>query len=92
MGKNRLGIQQSKEEFEESEKNAKIKSRKNVDDLLSNIHKTIGEVKYGNIKAKNGFNGIINKKTKFTVGEGNKKEFVSRKKLTDFDFMGGMKF
>ena len=35
--------------------------------------------------AKHGFMGMVNKKTKFTVGEGGKKEFVNRKKVNVFD-------
>ena len=42
----------------------------------------------GNISARHGFSGTVSKKTKFTVGEGNKKEFVSRKKVNVFDVNG----
>lgn len=35
--------------------------------------------------AKNGYSGIVGKKTLFVVGEGNKKEFVSRKSVNVFD-------
>ena len=38
------------------------------------------------IQAKNGFMGLINNKTNFVVGEGNKKEFVSVKPKNNFDF------
>jgi len=35
--------------------------------------------------ARNGFSGIVNRKTLFTVGEGGKKEYVNRKKVNVFD-------
>jgi hypothetical protein len=37
------------------------------------------------ISAKDGFMGKVSMKTLFTVGEGNKKEFVSRKQINIFD-------
>ena len=56
-------------------------------DILVSNRGTVGRTEFidEDIEARRGFMGMVNKKTKFTVGEGNKKEFVSRKKVNVFD-------
>ncbi len=59
------------------------------DDAFNEAKNIIDEVDSDpNFQAKGGFMGMINTKTKFTVGEKNKREFVSVKPKNDFNFFG----